>query len=148
MIFFIFFSCFTSSYWSLKSIMDCSNFSSLRALLFAGQQDGFDGTTTTKYWIDVQLRWGDYDSHAFCQQKGRSFFEIIFNFEALDREFFRCHQVKPQKNTNFRLFSSISCEFFVGVWPMATFSHSLCTGSTRTRLFHLHQLEVIPKVNK
>ncbi|KAH6933566.1 hypothetical protein HPB50_016338 [Hyalomma asiaticum] len=22
-----------------------------------------DGTTTQKYWIDVQLRWGDYDSH-------------------------------------------------------------------------------------
>ncbi len=25
--------------------------------------DVFDGTTTTKYWIDVQCRWGDYDSH-------------------------------------------------------------------------------------
>ena len=22
-----------------------------------------DGATTTKYWIDIQLRWGDYDSH-------------------------------------------------------------------------------------
>lgn len=22
-----------------------------------------DGATTQKYWIDVQLRWGDYDSH-------------------------------------------------------------------------------------
>ena len=22
-----------------------------------------DSTTTQKYWIDVQLRWGDYDSH-------------------------------------------------------------------------------------
>ena len=22
-----------------------------------------DTTTTQKYWIDVQLRWGDYDSH-------------------------------------------------------------------------------------
>jgi pre-mRNA-processing factor 8 len=27
------------------------------------QKDSYDGTTTTKYWIDVQLRWGDYDSH-------------------------------------------------------------------------------------
>jgi pre-mRNA-processing factor 8 len=27
------------------------------------QKDAYDGTTTTKYWIDVQLRWGDYDSH-------------------------------------------------------------------------------------
>merc|ERR1719506_1074265 len=31
--------------------------------LLTEAQDGFDGTTTTKYWIDVQLRWGDYDSH-------------------------------------------------------------------------------------
>ncbi len=22
-----------------------------------------DGTTTQKYWLDIQLRWGDYDSH-------------------------------------------------------------------------------------
>jgi len=22
-----------------------------------------DSTTTQKYWIDIQLRWGDYDSH-------------------------------------------------------------------------------------
>ena len=22
-----------------------------------------DSTTTQKYWVDVQLRWGDYDSH-------------------------------------------------------------------------------------
>jgi pre-mRNA-processing factor 8 len=27
------------------------------------QNDKYDGSTTTKYWIDVQLRWGDYDSH-------------------------------------------------------------------------------------
>jgi pre-mRNA-processing factor 8 len=26
-------------------------------------RDEFDGTTTNKYWIDVQLRWGDFDSH-------------------------------------------------------------------------------------
>jgi pre-mRNA-processing factor 8 len=25
--------------------------------------DKFDAGTTNKYWIDVQLRWGDYDSH-------------------------------------------------------------------------------------
>ena len=22
-----------------------------------------DGSTTQKYWLDIQLRWGDYDSH-------------------------------------------------------------------------------------
>ncbi|EGR30484.1 pre-mRNA processing factor 8, putative [Ichthyophthirius multifiliis] len=27
------------------------------------QKDSYDGTTANKYWIDIQLRWGDYDSH-------------------------------------------------------------------------------------
>lgn len=27
------------------------------------QKDVLDGTTSNKYWVDVQLRWGDYDSH-------------------------------------------------------------------------------------
>eukprot|EP01038_Epipyxis_sp_PR26KG_P010035 gene10035-13492_t len=26
-------------------------------------KDSFEGITSSKYWIDVQLRWGDYDSH-------------------------------------------------------------------------------------
>ena len=26
-------------------------------------KDSYDGTTSSKYWVDVQLRWGDYDSH-------------------------------------------------------------------------------------
>lgn len=26
-------------------------------------KEEYDGTTSNKYWIDVQLRWGDYDSH-------------------------------------------------------------------------------------
>ena len=26
-------------------------------------RDTMDGATSQKYWIDVQLRWGDYDSH-------------------------------------------------------------------------------------
>jgi len=28
-----------------------------------GFRDVMDNTTSQKYWIDVQLRWGDYDSH-------------------------------------------------------------------------------------
>lgn len=31
--------------------------------LLHDNRDAFDGTTSNKYWIDVQLRWGDYDSH-------------------------------------------------------------------------------------
>ena len=26
-------------------------------------RDTMDSSTTQKYWVDVQLRWGDYDSH-------------------------------------------------------------------------------------
>ena len=31
--------------------------------LLADSKDVMDNTTTQKYWLDVQLRWGDYDSH-------------------------------------------------------------------------------------
>jgi pre-mRNA-processing factor 8 len=26
-------------------------------------KDEYDGTTTNKFWLDIQLRWGDFDSH-------------------------------------------------------------------------------------
>ena len=32
-------------------------------LLIAVVRDTMDSTTTQKYWLDIQLRWGDYDSH-------------------------------------------------------------------------------------
>merc|ERR1712127_19865 len=31
--------------------------------LLADTKDTMDATTTQKFWIDMQLRWGDYDSH-------------------------------------------------------------------------------------
>ncbi|XP_049849432.1 pre-mRNA-processing-splicing factor 8-like [Schistocerca gregaria] len=31
--------------------------------LITESNDTFDYTTNTKYWVDVQLRWGDFDSH-------------------------------------------------------------------------------------
>merc|ERR1719267_41924 len=31
--------------------------------LLAEPKDQYDGSTATKYWLDIQLRWGDYDSH-------------------------------------------------------------------------------------
>lgn len=34
---------------------------------------GTDSGTTTKYWIDIQLRWGDYDSHD-CERYARAKF--------------------------------------------------------------------------
>eukprot|EP00921_Rhytidocystis_pertsovi_P010156 GHVQ01016254.1.p1 GENE.GHVQ01016254.1~~GHVQ01016254.1.p1 ORF type:complete len:1389 (-),score=164.53 GHVQ01016254.1:542-4489(-) len=40
--------------------------------LLAEGKDAFDGNTSTKYWLDIQLRWGDYDSHdieRYCRAK-------------------------------------------------------------------------------
>jgi pre-mRNA-processing factor 8 len=31
--------------------------------LLADSKDTMDSTTSEKYWLDIQLRWGDYDSH-------------------------------------------------------------------------------------
>lgn len=35
----------------------------LLLMIYFLNRDLMDNTTTQKYWIDVQLRWGDYDSH-------------------------------------------------------------------------------------
>eukprot|EP01084_Bolivina_argentea_P006621 12562_1 len=40
--------------------------------LLSDIQESYDGATSTKYWIDIQLRWGDYDSHdieRYCRAK-------------------------------------------------------------------------------
>jgi pre-mRNA-processing factor 8 len=34
-----------------------------RPSLLYDTNDQYDGTTATKYWVDIQLRWGDFDSH-------------------------------------------------------------------------------------
>lgn len=34
-----------------------------RPSLVTDQNDVYDGASSTKFWIDIQLRWGDYDSH-------------------------------------------------------------------------------------
>ncbi|KAH8929155.1 PROCN-domain-containing protein [Atractiella rhizophila] len=34
-----------------------------RPCLLTDAKEVMDGTTSNKYWIDVQLRWGDFDSH-------------------------------------------------------------------------------------
>ena len=31
--------------------------------LLTDNKESYDGNTSTKFWVDVQLRWGDYDSH-------------------------------------------------------------------------------------
>ena len=31
--------------------------------LLTDNKDAYSGQTTNKYWLDIQLRWGDFDSH-------------------------------------------------------------------------------------
>ena len=43
-----------------------------RPSLLGEARDQFDGTSNSKYWVDVQLRWGDFDSHdieRYCRAK-------------------------------------------------------------------------------
>lgn len=40
--------------------------------LLAEARDVMEGATATKHWVDVQLRWGDFDSHdieRYCRSK-------------------------------------------------------------------------------
>lgn len=131
--------CFLDFFFQISHLTHVS-FSSLhrlpdlpRALMLAGQQDGFDGTTTTKYWIDVQLRWGDYDSHAFWRQKGRSWNSRLLLW--ISDGWNKKHRIG-----SFSTISGVSSHqflvSFLWSWSMATVSHSLCTSwLTRTRLF-------------
>jgi len=46
-----------------------------RPSFLAEEKDVSDGSTTTKYWIDVQLRWGDYDSHDIARYARAKFLD-------------------------------------------------------------------------
>jgi len=40
--------------------------------LLSDKNETYDGATTAKFWLDIQLRWGDYDSHdieRYCRAK-------------------------------------------------------------------------------
>merc|ERR1719509_337005 len=54
-----------------------------RPSLLADSKDVMDSTTTQKYWIDVQLRWGDYDSHDVERYARAKFLD--YHPEVLDR---------------------------------------------------------------
>ena len=36
-----------------------------------------DGTTSNKYWIDVQLRWGDFDTHDIERYTRAKFLDYV-----------------------------------------------------------------------
>jgi pre-mRNA-processing factor 8 len=48
-----------------------------RPSLVADGKDVLDGTTSNKYWIDVQLRWGDFDSHDIDRYTRAKFLDYV-----------------------------------------------------------------------
>jgi hypothetical protein len=46
-----------------------------RPSLLNDGNDQYDGATDTKYWLDIQLRWGDYDSHDIERHTRKKFLD-------------------------------------------------------------------------
>ena len=44
---------------------------------YVQNKDVLDGTTSNKYWIDVQLRWGDFDTHDIEQYTRAKFLDYV-----------------------------------------------------------------------
>ena len=42
-------------------------------------KDVLDGTTSNKYWIDVQLRWGDFDTHDIERYTRAKFLDYVWD---------------------------------------------------------------------
>ncbi len=46
--------------------------------MFALQtKDVLDGTTSNKFWVDVQLRWGDFDTHDIERYTRAKFLDYV-----------------------------------------------------------------------
>ena len=45
--------------------------------LFTQVKDVLDGTTSNKFWIDVQLRWGDFDTHDIERYTRAKFLDYV-----------------------------------------------------------------------
>jgi pre-mRNA-processing factor 8 len=56
-------------------------------LLHIQGKDVLDGTTSNKFWIDVQLRWGNFDMHDIEQYTRAKFLDYVSTFIILVDEF-------------------------------------------------------------
>jgi len=70
------------SYKMNSSCADILLFSSFkwnisRPSLVTDAKDVLDGTTSNKYWIDVQLRWGDFDTHDIERYTRAKFLDYV-----------------------------------------------------------------------
>ena len=55
-------------------------------------KDVLDGTTSNKYWIDVQLRWGDFDTHDIERYTRAKFLDYV-SLSIIYRTKLNVHQV-------------------------------------------------------
>ena len=46
-------------------------------MLSSQVKDVLDGTTSNKYWVDVQLRWGDFDTHDIERYTRTKFLDYV-----------------------------------------------------------------------
>ena len=54
-------------------------------------KDVLDGTTSNKFWIDVQLRWGDFDTHDIERYTRAKFLDYVsFLIVRLHQKFMIC----------------------------------------------------------
>lgn len=49
-------------------------------VIWLQSKDVLDGTTSNKFWIDVQLRWGDFDSHDIERYTRAKFLDYVSIF--------------------------------------------------------------------
>jgi len=54
-----------------------------RPTLVTDVKDVSDGTTSNKYWIDIQLRWGDFDSHDIERYTRAKFLDYVRSISPL-----------------------------------------------------------------
>lgn len=53
----------------------------VKAHSWVQNKDVLDGTTSNKYWIDVQLRWGDFDSHDIERYTRAKFLDYVSDYD-------------------------------------------------------------------
>ena len=49
----------------------------MRLKVLLQSKDVLDGTTSNKFWIDVQLRWGDFDTHDIERYTRAKFLDYV-----------------------------------------------------------------------
>ena len=58
----------------------------MRLKVLLQSKDVLDGTTSNKFWIDVQLRWGDFDTHDIERYTRAKFLDYVSGFPSKSRK--------------------------------------------------------------